>query len=67
MPRIYPSLIGIFGVGMPYTLMTRARLAEEMLLVGVPPKDVYYLLKEASAMNEERWKAALRSMIAVND
>eukprot|EP00973_Karenia_brevis_P041769 5781328-Karenia_brevis.AAC.1 len=47
--------------------MTRTRLAEEMLFVGAPPKDVYYLLEKASAMDEEQWKAALRSMITVNE
>ena len=45
-PKIYPSLIGIFGFGMPYTLMTRTRLEEDMIFVGVPPSDVYVLLKE---------------------
>eukprot|EP00973_Karenia_brevis_P054561 7581749-Karenia_brevis.AAC.1 len=39
MPRIYPSLIGIFGFGMPYSLMTRARFADDMVFVGVPPSD----------------------------
>ena len=45
-PKIYPSLIGIFGFGMPYTLMTRTRLEEDMIFVGVPPSDVYVLLKD---------------------
>ena len=40
MPKIYPSLQGIFGFGMPYTLMTRTRLAEDMIFVGVPPADL---------------------------
>ena len=52
-PKIYPSLIGIFGFGMPYTLMTRTRLEEDMIFVGVPPKDVYVLLKEVGVPS---WK-----------
>ena len=53
MPRIYPSLIGIFGFGMPYTLMTRTRLEEDMIFVGAPPSDVYLLLKE---IRVQSWK-----------
>ena len=66
-PRIYPSLIGIFGFGMPYVLMTRTRLAEDMIFVGVPPKDVYPLLKTACAEDPHRWARALKSMVAVNE
>ena len=67
MPKIYPSLQGIFGFGMPYTLMTRTRLAEDMIFVGVPPADLYPALKAATAQHEESWKTALQSMIKVNE
>ena len=67
MPKIYPSLQGIFGFGMPYTLMTRTRLAKDMTFVGVPPSDVYHLLKEASFVDEEHWKSTLQSMIKVTE
>ena len=67
MPKIYPSLQGIFGFGMPYTLMTRTRLAEDMIFVGVPPSDIYPLLKETSCQDEMYWNSALQSMIKVNE
>ena len=67
MPKIYPSLQGIFGFGMPYTLMTRTRLAEDMIFVGVPPSDIYPLLKETSCQDEMYWNSALQSMVKVNE
>ena len=67
MPKIYPSLQGIFGFGMPYTLMTRTRLAEDMIFVGVPPSDIYPWLKETACQDETYWKSALQSMIKVNE
>ena len=44
LPVSYPSLSGIFGFGMPYTLLTRTPFSDCMLFVGVPPKDVLDLL-----------------------
>ena len=67
MPRIYPSLQGIFGFGMPYTLMTRTRLAEDMIFVGVPPSDIYPMLKATAGQDEAYWASALQSMIKVNE
>ena len=67
MPKIYPSLQGIFGFGMPYTLMTRTRLAEDMIFVGVPPSDIYPWLKATACQDETYWKSALQSMIKVNE
>ena len=67
MPKIYPSLQGIFGFGMPYTLMTRTRLAEDMIFVGAPPSDIYPLLKDTACEHEANWKSALQSMVKVND
>ena len=67
MPRIYPSLQGIFGFGMPYTLMTRTRLAEDMIFVGVPPSDIYPMLKATAGQDEAYWASALRSMVKVNE
>ena len=39
-PISYASLTGIFGFGMPYTLLTRTPYFINMLFIGVPPKDV---------------------------
>eukprot|EP00973_Karenia_brevis_P014391 1960305-Karenia_brevis.AAC.1 len=38
-----------------------------MIFVGVPPSDVYHLLKETSAVDEALWKSASGSMIEVNE
>ena len=67
MPKIYSSLQGIFGFGMPYTLMTRTRLAEDMIFVGVPPSDIHSLLKETACQDLAYWKSALQSMVKVNE
>eukprot|EP00973_Karenia_brevis_P050470 7004894-Karenia_brevis.AAC.1 len=47
--------------------MTRARFADDMVSVGVPPSDVYDLLKTTSSEDEALWKSALASMIKVNE
>eukprot|EP00973_Karenia_brevis_P013515 1834893-Karenia_brevis.AAC.1 len=67
MPKIYPSLIGIFGFGIPYSLMTRTWFEEDMVFVGVPPSDVYHLLKATSLADKALWKSALASMLKVNE
>ena len=40
-PVSYPSLNDIFGFGMPYTLLTRTPFSDNMLFIGVPPKDIF--------------------------
>ena len=42
-------------------------MAEDMIFVGVPPKDVYPLLKTAWAEDPHLWARALKSMVAVNE
>ena len=38
-----------------------------MIFVGVPPADLYPVLKAETAQHEESWKTALQSMIKVNE
>ena len=44
----YLAMLGIFGYGMPYTMMTRTPFRRNMLFIGVPPKDVYDRLVQKS-------------------
>ena len=41
MNTTYPSLMFIFGYGLPYTICTRTPYRHNMLFVGVPPKDIF--------------------------
>ena len=44
MPITRIGLDGIFGFGLPYTLITRTPFQENIYFVGVPPLDVYVVL-----------------------
>ena len=37
----YLALIRIFGYGLPYTMCTRTPFRNNMLFVGVPPRDIF--------------------------
>ena len=40
----YVGFDGIFGFGLPYTLITRTPFVDNIYYVGVPPRDVYHAL-----------------------
>ena len=43
-PLVYIGLEDVFGFGMSYTVLTRTKFADNMLLVGVPPQDILQAL-----------------------
>ena len=51
-PVSYPSLNDIFGFGMPYTLLTRTLFSDNMLFIGVPPKDILEKLLQRDSQGE---------------
>ena len=41
MDLTYPSIVKVFGFGLPYTACTRTPFTHNMLFVGVPPHDIF--------------------------
>ena len=50
----YIGFDGIFGFGLPYTLMTRTPFVDNIYYVGVPPRDVYTALVQKGPDGKNR-------------
>ena len=55
-PKLFPSLMGIFGFGIPYVVLTRTMLEEDMCFVGVPPREIYEHLRKTTLPEGTSWK-----------